>query len=78
MNEKNALERHRERLLAIPGVIGVTIGTKYTGGSDTGQRALVVFVEKKLRDVPEGERIPSDVDGTPTDVVEREFDIVDL
>jgi hypothetical protein len=78
MNEKKALEWNRDRLLAIPGVTGLAIGSKLTGGQDTGQRAVVVFVEKKRREVPEGERIPSVVDGIPTDVVEREFDIVDL
>jgi hypothetical protein len=77
MNEKNALERNRDRLLAIPGVTGLAIGNKMTGGHDTEQRAVVVFVEQK-RDVADEERIPSEVDGIPTDVVEREFDIVDL
>jgi hypothetical protein len=78
MNEKNALERNRDRLLAIPGVTGLAIGNKTKGGHDTGQRAVVVFVEKKRDDVAGEERIPSEVDGIPTDVVEREFDIVDL
>lgn len=78
MIEKSALERNRDRLLAIPGVTGLAIGNKITGGHDTGRRAVVVFVEKKRDDVAPEERIPSEVDGTPTDVVEREFDIVDL
>jgi hypothetical protein len=78
MNEKDVLAQNRERLMAIPGVTGVAIGNKQAGGSDTGQRALVVFVAEKRDDLPEDERIPPEIDGMPTDVVEREFDIVDL
>ncbi len=78
MTEKNVLEQHRKKLLAIPGVTGLAIGNKVTGGRDTGKRAVVVFVKQKRRDVPDRERVPSEIDGTPTDVVERDFEIVDL
>lgn len=73
----DVLERHRKRLLGYPGVTSVAVGNKVTGGHETQQRAIVVFVKKK-RDVPREERIPRMIDGMPTDVVEREFDIVDL
>ena len=78
MSGNNAFERDRERLLRIPGVTGVAMGSKVTRGRDTGERAVVVFVRKKRQDVPDAERIPSSVDGIVTDVVEREFEIVDL
>jgi hypothetical protein len=78
MNEKQVFEQHRQSLLAIPGVTAVALGHKITEGRDTGKHAVVVFVSRKRADVPEAERVPSEVGGMPTDVVEREFDIVDL
>lgn len=78
MNEKRVFEQHRDALLAIPGVTGLALGNKITGGRDTGKRAVVVFVERKRNDVADSERIPAEVGGMPTDVVEREFEIVDL
>lgn len=50
----------------------VGIGTKVTGGVDTGKRAIRVGVECKLPKevVPEEEMVPRTVDGELTDVVE--------
>jgi S1-C subfamily serine protease len=75
-----AMDERRDELLALPGVTGVAIGRKEVHGESTGELAVIVFVERKL---PEREitrntvrlRLPQDV---PTDVVEREFDIVEL
>lgn len=59
-------------LLRRPGVTGVDIGYKTVGGVRTGTLTLVVYVKSK-RDVPEAERIPAEIDGVPTDIVERSF-----
>lgn len=61
-----------ERLFAIPGVTGVGIGPKVTGGSRTGEFAIIVFTaaKKPLDQIPSGQQIPSEIDGHKTDVVE--------
>jgi hypothetical protein len=60
------------RLHAIPGVHGVGVGGKIVGGKDTGELAVAVFVVEKRRreELPEGELVPSEIDGVKTDVVE--------
>lgn len=61
-----------ERLFAIPGVTGVGIGPKVTGGRRTGEFSIMVFVDtKKPHDqIPVSEQIPSEIGGHKTDVVE--------
>ena len=61
-----------DELLARPGVSGVDIGEKYTGGHPTGRLSIIVFVEEKkpLDHMAEGEAIPPEINGIPTDVVE--------
>jgi hypothetical protein len=61
-----------QRLLAIPGVTGVGIGPKIVGGSRTGEFAIMVFTQAKkpLDQIPLDERIPSEIHGYKTDVVE--------
>ncbi|MFD4643070.1 hypothetical protein ACFWN2_37570 [Lentzea sp. NPDC058436] len=56
-----------DEFLARPGVIGVDIGEKVTGGRPTGKAAIVVYVCAKGPDHPE--QIPVEVGGVPTDVV---------
>ncbi|MFI6098758.1 hypothetical protein ACIA8G_24655 [Lentzea sp. NPDC051213] len=56
-----------DEFLSRPGVIGVDIGEKYTGGRPTGQAAIVVYVCAKGPDHPQ--QIPPEVGGVPTDVV---------
>ncbi|MFS8098081.1 S1 family peptidase, partial [Lentzea alba] len=56
-----------DEFLARPGVIGVDIGEKFTGGRPTGQAAIVVYVCAKGPQHPQ--QIPAEVDGVPTDVV---------
>lgn len=60
-------------LLKLPGVTGVDIGYKYVGGKKTEVLAIRVYVEKKMKDVPEKEAIPKQIDNIPTDVIERRF-----
>ena len=59
--------------IKIPGVHGTSIGVKRVGNKLTDIIALCVHVEKKRPpgEVPEAERIPSTIDGFPTDVIEQ-------
>ncbi len=59
-------------LLKLPGVTGVDIGNKLVAGHDTGTPAIRVYVSQK-KDVPSDQTIPKEVDGVPTDVIERRF-----
>jgi hypothetical protein len=65
------VERHREELHAIPGCTGVGVGLKQTSGETTDQFAITVFVIGKRTDVPEAERVPAELEGFATDVVEH-------
>ncbi|USX50495.1 S1 family peptidase [Lentzea sp. HUAS12] len=56
-----------DEFLARPGVIGVDIGEKVTGGRPTGRAAIVVYVCAKGPEHPR--QIPVEVGGVPTDVV---------
>jgi hypothetical protein len=56
-----------DEFLSRPGVIGVDIGEKNTGGRPTGQAAIVVYVCAKGPQHPQ--QIPAEVGGVPTDVV---------
>ena len=55
---KECLERNRENILKTPGVTGVGIGYKVTGGKETDQLALVICVKEKR---PEQELAPDTV-----------------
>jgi hypothetical protein len=68
---KSVAERE---LLNRPGVTGVDIGYKEVGGSPTNLMAIRVLVNHK-RDVPPPERIPETIEGFPTDVIERRFEL---
>ncbi|RZQ64496.1 serine protease [Amycolatopsis suaedae] len=59
-------------LLARQNVVGVALGTKYTGGTDTGERAITVLVDAKLpRDtVRAADLVPAELSGFQTDVQE--------
>jgi hypothetical protein len=56
-------------LLNRPGVTGVDIGFKYTGGQRTDEVVIRVFVKEK-KNVPEAERIPQTINGVPTDIIQ--------
>jgi hypothetical protein len=59
-------------LLQVPTIVGVALGHKVVGGIDTGDRAIVVLVERKLplaQLAPE-HVVPPSIDGIPTDVQE--------
>lgn len=72
---KDTTARHKDWILQIPGVTGIFTGEKTTRGKKTGERSVVVSVEEKkpLSDIPKENRIPAEIDGVPTDVIEEVF-----
>lgn len=62
-------------LLNIEGVTGVGVGEKITAGKRTGIPSIRIYVKKKKPKarLSKGEMIPAEIDGIPTDVIEREF-----
>ena len=66
------MQDKRERLFAIPGVVGYGYGKKITKGLLTDEEALIVFVEKKLppEELKDEEFIPYAINDAPTDVIE--------
>jgi hypothetical protein len=62
------------KLVAIPGVHAVGTGAKIVGGAKTGDPSITVLVVKKkpLSDIAEDEKIPTEIDGFKTDVIEAE------
>jgi hypothetical protein len=69
-----AKESAEDDLLRRPGVTGVGIGYKYVGGVRTSQTAIQVFVNQK-RDVSGDQTIPREINGVPTDVIQRTFEL---
>lgn len=67
-----ALDRHEEKLLDLPNVTGVGASLKEKKGKPNGELALTVFVEKKVpaSELEDGAKVPGEVDGIETDVVE--------
>jgi hypothetical protein len=67
-----AKQKNEDRLLRFDNVVGVATSLKVTGGQPTGTWALTILVEKKLPldEVPEASRVPGELDGVPTDVLE--------
>jgi hypothetical protein len=61
-------------LMQLPGVTGVDIGPKYVDGQDTGILAIRIYVERK-EDLPEELTLPKEIQGIPTDVIERSFSL---
>jgi hypothetical protein len=61
-------------LLHRPGVTGVDVGYKYVAGVRTNEVAIRVLVEQK-RDVRANQRVPPEINGVRTDVIERRFEL---
>jgi hypothetical protein len=68
----NVLSRHEAALMSFPNAIGVVEGIRTKGGKPTGERCLVVYVNRKIpkSKLREKEILPRAVDGVPIDVVE--------
>ncbi len=59
-------------LMQYPNVVGIADGIRMRGGAATGERALIVYVQRKVPEdqLPEGAVLPKQIDGIPVDVVE--------
>lgn len=66
------LARWQDTLLKMDNVVGVGYGYKTRGGKPTSIPAIIVYVSQKvpLKQLKPHQRIPSSVEGVPTDVVE--------
>jgi hypothetical protein len=64
--------RHESEILAKKNVVGLGIGFREQGGVRTDELALVVFVSKKVpaTALAPQDRIPSHIEGIPTDIKE--------
>lgn len=71
---KAIFETHREALINRPDVNFISIGHKAVGGQTTDKLAIVIAVNRKKPDseLSDGERLPREIGGFPTDVVEME------
>lgn len=65
-------ESMEDQLLARPGVTGVDIGEKFTGGKPTGELGIIVYVCQKVDEekLSADEVVPKTMDGVRTDVQE--------
>ena len=70
--------RHVDWLLDHPDVTAVDINHKTVGGEQTDQLSLVIWVKKKLpeKEVSKNRRLPREIEGFQTDVVEGEIELV--
>lgn len=64
----NVVEEWMER----PGVVSVEVARLWLAGDPTDEVAIRVTVERKrpIDEVPDGERFPTQLDGTPVQLVE--------
>lgn len=69
---KRAVE---DELFKRDGVTGVDVGIKEVGGEPTGEIAIRVFVAQK-KNVADADAIPLQIEGHPTDVIERTFEAI--
>jgi hypothetical protein len=67
-----ARRRNEDHLLRLDNVVGVATSLKVTGGQPTSTWSLTVLVDRKrpLDEVREESRVPAELDGVPTDVLE--------
>jgi hypothetical protein len=68
-------ESVEQRYLDQPGVTAVDVGYKYVGGVRTDEIAIRVHVAKKSGSVPKAQRVPTEIDGVVTDVLERTYEL---
>lgn len=67
-------EMVESELLSRPGVTGVDVGYKEVGGKPTDVIAIRVYVAMK-GDVAANQIVPREIQGIPTDVIERRFEL---
>jgi hypothetical protein len=64
------MESAKETILRLPNVCGIGIGMKRVRAKPTDDLAIVVFVRVKTPNIKDADRIPGEIDGVKTDVVE--------
>ena len=67
-------ERVEAQFLGAPGVTGVDVGYKEVGGQPTGEVSIRVHVAQKTDSVPDDQRVPAEIEGVTTDVLERRYE----
>lgn len=72
VSAKQTVEDH---WLRQPGVTAVDVGYKYVGGQRTNEISIRVHVAEKKADVPADQRVPAEISGVPTDVIERTYEL---
>ena len=67
-----ARAQHETELLRYPNVVGIADGIRMRAGVPTGEKSVVVLVQRKvpLADLAESDVLPRQIDGVPIDVVE--------
>ncbi len=67
---KAVKRKYGESLRSLPHVKFLGIGPKIQGGRPTGEMSVKVYVDEKLdeEELAEGDRVPPDLEGIPTDV----------
>ncbi|MFD9390999.1 hypothetical protein ACFWBB_09745 [Streptomyces sp. NPDC060000] len=64
-----------QRYIDQTGVTGIDVGYKEVGGELTDQIAVRVHVARKTDDIPPDQRVPLEIHGAITDVVERAYEL---
>jgi hypothetical protein len=76
IEELVAIKRQVEqRYIDQSGVTGIDVGYKEVGGELTDQIAVRVHVARKTDDIPPDQRVPEEIHGAVTDVVERVYEL---
>lgn len=72
-NLNDIVDAHSDRLIDKKNVVGVAVGNKYVDGKDTGEQAILVFVEQKeaQEKLAPKDMIEKQINGVRTDVVGR-------
>ncbi|HOF54915.1 MAG TPA: hypothetical protein PLD74_03020 [Prolixibacteraceae bacterium] len=65
-----------KELMSIPGVNAVDVGYKYVNGVVTDEICIRVHVKKKKKKVPKKERIPDEINGIKTDIIEADYGLL--
>ncbi len=68
-------QRVEQHYLALPGVTGIDVGYKVVGGEQTDQVSIRVHVAEKRTRVPATQKVPAEIDGVVTDVLERRYEL---
>ena len=73
VDPRDVKQRYRDQLMRLPNVVGVGVGPKLVAGKPSGVLAIRVYVRSKVAQdrLGEDERIPAELEGIPTDVIEQ-------